>query len=91
MMKTLTGISSVTAVASSCEVIWSDPSPARQTTVSPGQPIWAPSADGRPNPIVPSPPELIQRRGFGKWKYWAHHIWCWPTSEVTIASPPVAS
>ena len=30
-------------------------------------PTFAPSADGRPKPIVPSPPELIQRRGFEKW------------------------
>src|SRR5919106_1253773 len=62
-----------------------------QTTVSSGQPTFAPIAAGRPKPIVPRPPELIQRRGLAKWKYWAVHIWCWPTSEVTIASPPVAS
>ena len=91
MMKTFTGICSETAVASSWEVICSEPSPARHTTVSSGQAALAPIDEGRPNPIVPRPPELIQRRGLEKWKYWAHHIWCWPTSEVTKASPLVTS
>ena len=29
--------------------------------------------------MVPSPPELIQVRGFSYWTNWADHIWCWPT------------
>ena len=56
-----------------------------------GHATAAPIAAGRPKPIVPRPPELIQVRGSVKWKYCADHIWCWPTSEQTIASPPVAS
>ena len=31
-----------------------------------GQPTAAPIAAGSPKPIVPRPPELIQRRGAGK-------------------------
>jgi hypothetical protein len=42
------------------------PSPARQTTDSSGLATLAPIADGSPKPIVPSPPELIQRRGLSK-------------------------
>jgi hypothetical protein len=61
--KTLTGICSVTQVASSCTVMISEPSPARHTTWSSGHATFAPIADGRPKPIVPAPPELIQRRG----------------------------
>ena len=57
----------------------------------PGSATFAPIAAGRPKPIVPRPPELIHLRGPSKWKYCAVHIWCWPTSEVTIASPPVTS
>ena len=91
MMNTLIGMPSWAHVASSCMFICTEPSPAMQTTVSSGQPTFAPIAAGRPKPIVPRPPELIQRRGSVKWKYCAVHIWCWPTSVVTIASPPVAS
>ena len=54
--------------------IWTEPSPAMHTTVSSGQPTLAPIAAGSPKPIVPSPPELIQRRGLEKWKYCAVHI-----------------
>ena len=43
--------------------IWIEPSPAMQTTTWSGQPTFAPIAAGRPKPIVPRPPELIQRRG----------------------------
>ena len=62
----------------------------RRPTSSGSRPS-APIAAGRPKPIVPRPPELIHWRGRVKWKYCAAHIWCWPTSETTIASPPVAS
>ena len=91
MMNTLIAMPSWAQVASSCMFICTEPSPATQTTVSSGQPTFAPIAAGSPKPIVPRPPELIHRRGLGKWKYCAVHIWCWPTSLVTIASPPVAS
>src|SRR4026209_2798064 len=77
-------------VESSCRHIWIEDSPVTQGTVAPGFAICAPIAAGRPKPIVPRPPELIQRRGFAKWKYWAAHIWCWPTSEDRMQSPPVA-
>ena len=78
-------------VASSWLVIWKHPSPSMDHTVVSGRPTFAPIAAGTEKPIVPRPPELIHLRGWAKWKYCAAHIWCWPTSEVTIASPPVAS
>ena len=37
---------------------------------------------GRPKPIAPSPPELIQSRGSLKRINCAAHIWCWPTSDA---------
>ena len=67
MMNTLTSIPFWAQVASSCVFIWNEPSPVMQTTVSSGQPTLAPIAAGRPKPIVPRPPELIQRRGLSKW------------------------
>ena len=91
MMNTFTLMFSVTQVAISWMFMMIEPSPAMQMTWSSGRATLAPIALGRPNPIVPAPPELIQLRGAPKWKYWAAHIWCWPTSEVTTASPPVAS
>ena len=66
MMNTFTGMFSVTQVASSWTFMISEPSPARQTTWSSGIATFAPIALGRPKPIVPRPPELIQRRGLGK-------------------------
>ena len=68
--------------------IWNEPSPVSSTLGTSGPPTAAPIAAGRPKPIVPRPPELIQRRGFEKWKYCAAHIWCWPTSEDRMQSPP---
>ena len=35
----------------------------RDDESDPGLPICAPIADGKPKPIVPSPPEVIQERG----------------------------
>ena len=90
-MNTLTGIRFAVQVASSCAFIWIEPSPVMTIVGTSGRATAAPIPAGRPKPIVPRPPELIQRRGLAKWKYCAVHIWCWPTSEATIASPPVAS
>ena len=87
----LTGSRSCAAVASSCTLSSSEPSPVTHTTVASGRATWAPIAAGRPKPIVPSPPEVIQRRGRSKRRRLAAHIWCWPTSVVTIASPLTAS
>ena len=78
-------------VASSCEFIWIEASPVIRQVGTSGTATAAPIAAGRPKPIVPRPPELIQRRGLSKWKYCALHIWCWPTSEARMHSPPVAS
>ena len=78
-------------VASSCEFIWIDPSPVIRHVGTSGCATAAPIAAGRPKPIVPRPPELIQRRGLSNGKYCALHIWCWPTSEARMQSPPVAS
>ena len=38
--------------------------------------------------MEPRPPELIHRRGSLKRMNCAAHIWCWPTSVVTMALPP---
>ena len=66
MMNTLIGMPSCAQVASSCAFICTEPSPATQQTSWSGQPTAAPIAAGSPKPIVPRPPELIQRRGAGK-------------------------
>ena len=50
------------------------PSPSMSMTVLSGWAAWAPSAAGRPKPIAPRPPLVIQCRGVLKWKYWAAHI-----------------
>ena len=42
--------------------IWNEPSPEMQSTVSPGWPMAAPIAAGRPKPIVPRPPEVSHLR-----------------------------
>src|ERR687890_459925 len=78
------------AVASSCSVIWKQPSPSMQTTVASGRPRLAPSAAGKPKPIVPRPPEVTKRRGVSTCRYWAAHIWCWPTPDrvVGLGPPP---
>ena len=53
-----------------------------------GRANCAPMAAGKPKPMEPRPPELIHRRGSLKRINCAAHIWCCPTSVVTIASPP---
>ena len=67
--------------------IWIDPSPDSTIVWTSGWATWAPIAAGRPKPIVPSPPDWIQRRGLSKWKYCAAHIWCWPMSVERMQSP----
>ena len=44
--------------------IWKLPSPLMTTTGQSGLPIFAPMAEGRPYPIVPSPPEVMNDLGF---------------------------
>jgi hypothetical protein len=61
-------------VASSCDVIWKQPSPSIAITRRSGCPAAAPSAAGTAKPIVPSPPELIQVRGFSKDQNCEAHI-----------------
>src|SRR3954466_9986109 len=63
MITHLTGMSYWRAVASSWMFIWNEPSPVSSTEGISGTAIAAPIAAGRPKPIVPSPPLLIQRRG----------------------------
>src|SRR5512142_774174 len=70
--------------------IWMLPSPVTQATVAPGCASCTPIAAGRPKPIVPKPPELIQRRGLSNSLYDAPHICGWPTSDVMNASPLVS-
>ena len=81
---TFTGTSLMAAVAISWEFIWNDPSPAMQTTVASGFATAAPMAAGKPKPMVPSPPEERKVRGNSRGKNWCAHIWCWPTSVVTM-------
>ncbi len=90
MMAIFTGMPSVAAVISSWLVIWNEPSPSMAYTSSSGRPALAPIAAGTAKPIVPRPPELIQRRGSSKLQNWDAHIWCWPTPDTTMASPPVS-
>gem|GEM_PF-7087655 len=40
--------------------------------------------------MVPNPPELRKVLGLSIWRYWAAHIWCWPTSVTKTASLPAA-
>jgi hypothetical protein len=63
MMNTFTGRLYCTHVIRSCMVIWKLPSPSMSITSVSGNAAWAPMAAGIPNPMVPSPPEVIQRRG----------------------------
>ena len=63
-MQTTTGTSSLTAVASSCIVIWKPPSPLMSITVLSGWAILAPMLAGSPKPMVPRPPELTNCRGY---------------------------
>ena len=60
MIAVTNGMFSVVEVASSCAVIWKQPSPSIAITRRSGMPAAAPSAAGTANPIVPRPPELIQ-------------------------------
>ena len=76
----------ILAVASSCIVIWKQPSPSMLITIASGRPTLAPIAAGTPKPIVPAPPDVSQRRGWSISRYWAAHIWCWPTPVVQITS-----
>ena len=75
-------------VASSGIDIWKPPSPTMENTSLSGRANCAPMAAGRPKPMEPRPPELIHSRGELKRMNCAAHIWCWPTSEVTMARPP---
>ena len=80
------GMFSVALVASSCAVIWKQPSPSIATTRCLGRPTLAPIAAGTAKPIVPRPPELIQWRGFSNVQNWDAYIWCWPTPATRIVS-----
>ena len=75
-------------VASSGMDIWKPPSPTSANTSLSGRANCAPMAAGRPKPMEPRPPELIHSRGSLKRINCAAHIWCWPTSELTMAWPP---
>jgi hypothetical protein len=77
----------ICAVASSLWVIWKPPSPTTAQTFLRGFANAAPIAAGQPKPIVPAPPLEIQWRFVLARQNCAAHIWCWPTSVVTIASP----
>ncbi len=62
-MQTLMGSSYCTAVASSVIVMLKLWSPSMSMTVASGRATCAPTAAGRPKPIVPRPPELMSCRG----------------------------
>ena len=78
-------------VASSCTFIMKPPSPLTRTTVRSGQANCAPIAAGRPKPIVPSAPLVRWLRGWVNRQCCATHIWCWPTSQATMASAGATS
>ena len=71
-------------MASSCIVIWKQPSPSMLTTTLSGYAICAPIAAGTPKPIVPRPPDVMKWRGSSICSHCAAHIWCWPTPVVQI-------
>mmetsp|Transcript_11911 Transcript_11911/g.33561 ORF Transcript_11911/g.33561 Transcript_11911/m.33561 type:complete len:301 (+) Transcript_11911:382-1284(+) len=91
-----TSRSCAVSVASSCGFIMKEPSPSMSTTVSLGRPSFPsnaaaqPSADGRPKPIEPRPPEVTHRRTLLNLYHWALHIWCCPTPVEMMASPFVS-
>src|SRR5437879_13790339 len=91
MTTILLGRACSATVPSSGIDIWNPPSPTTAKTSLCGCANCAPMAEGSPKPIAPSPPELIHKRGWLKRISCAAHIWCWPTSEVTIALPPERS
>ena len=62
MIRHLTGSLWSWAVASSDWVIWKPPSPTMAHTFLSGFANWAPMAAGKPKPMVPAPPLLIQWR-----------------------------
>ena len=74
MMNVFTGSFEIMAVAISCIFIWMLPSPAMQSTKRSRNAACAPSAAGSPNPIVPKPPDVSQRRGLFSRKCWAANI-----------------
>ena len=81
---TFTGTRLMAAVAISWLFIWNDPSPATHTTVLSGHPMAAPTAAGKPKPMVPRPPDEMKLRGTSRSTCWAAHIWCCPTSVTTM-------
>ena len=92
MMNTFTSMSCSTAVASSWQVITRLPSPATQTTSSSGLRDLRADRRGqaeahRAEAAGVDPAARLRRSGSAG----RVHIWCWPTSEVMIASPPVTS
>ena len=40
--------------------------------------------------MVPRPPLVTSERGLSCLKYWASHIWCWPTSVTMMVSVETA-
>src|SRR5262249_57541281 len=78
------------AVASSWHTITRLRSPARQTTVSSGFATLAPIAAGRPKPIVPRPPGVIQRRGFREGVEFTPPNLGWAAAGGGEAAPPPA-
>jgi hypothetical protein len=57
------GMALAATVASSWMFIWKLPSPSISSTGRSGRANQAPIAAGKPNPMVPSPPELTHCRG----------------------------
>src|SRR4026208_1578091 len=90
-LMSLIGMRYCLQVESSCRHIWIEDSPVTQATVAPGLASCTPIAAGRPKPLAPRPAGVLQPRGAADLDTCAAHIWCWPTSEVTKASPLVAS
>ena len=51
-------------VPRSFSVMLNEEAPSTRTTILSGLATWAPMAEGRPKPIVPSEPEVIIERGW---------------------------
>ena len=71
-----------TTVWSSWIFDWNPPSPAIKTIGDGLLVNAAPIEAGKPKPIEPIPPEVINRWFLHSSSDCAAHIWCWPTSAT---------
>ena len=86
MIAVMNGIFSVVEVASSCAVIWKQPSPSIATRVV-GPPGLGAERRRHGEPHRAQAAGVDPVRGFSNRQNCDAHIWCWPTPATTIVSP----